>query len=147
MTHESQESHVSLGAELARRYGLPEQVVNAIEAHHEDVPFTCVEAMLAAAADAISAARPGARRESIESYLKRLREMEQLVKSFDGVRKVYAVQAGREIRIMVDPLLVDDVASVRLARDIAEKIEQTLNYPGSIKVQVVRETRSIEFAR
>ncbi|MEA3305012.1 MAG: ribonuclease Y [Patescibacteria group bacterium] len=147
LTHESQESHVQLGVDVARKYGMDEKILNCIEAHHEDVPFTCVEAQLTAAADAISASRPGARRESVEIYIKRLRELEDLAGSFDGVKKAYAIQAGREVRIIVDPMQVDDIASTKLAHSIASKIQSTLTYPGQVKVNVTRETRVVDYAK
>lgn len=133
---------MSIGADLAKRYRESKDVINAIEAHHGDVDPRTVEAVLVAAADAVSAARPGARRETLESYLKRLAKLEEIANEFEGVEKSFAIQAGREIRIMVKPDKVDDAGAVKLSRDIVKRIEKELEYPGQIKVVVVRETRS-----
>ena len=145
--HEGEGTHVTIGADIARKYRESAEVINAIAAHHGDEEATSVEAVLVAAADAISAARPGARRESLESYLKRLTRLEEIAKSFDGVDNCYAIQAGREVRIMVKPDKVDDVASVALAHDIVKKIESELEYPGQIKATVIRETRVVDYAK
>ena len=145
--HEVEGSHVAIGVNLLRRYRESNEVIKAIEAHHGDVEPQTVEAFLVAAADAISAARPGARRETLEMYLRRLEKLEEIANSFDGVEKSYAIQAGRELRIMVKPEKVDDLGSVRLARDIVKRIEKELEYPGQIKVTVVRETRSVGYAK
>lgn len=145
--HEMEGSHVELGAEVAKRYHESATVVNAIESHHGDVEPTSVEAVLVAAADAISAARPGARRETLETYLKRLTRLEEISESFEGVEKCYAVQAGREIRIMVKPDKIDDDEAVLLARKVAKKIEEEMEYPGQIKVIIVRETRAVDYAK
>jgi len=145
--HEIEGSHVDLGAEVAKRYHESDCVINAIMSHHGDVEPNCVESVLVAAADAVSAARPGARRETLETYLKRLTRLEEIAESFDGVEKCYAVQAGREIRIMVKPDKVDDDASIILARDVAKKIEEGMEYPGQIKVVIVRETRAVDYAK
>lgn len=145
--HEMEGSHVEIGANIARKYRESELVINAIEAHHGDVEPTSVEAVLVAAADAISAARPGARRETLENYLKRLTRLEEISESFPGVEKCYAVQAGREIRIMVKPEQIDDTESILLARDIAKKIEAEMEYPGQIKVVIIRETRAVDYAK
>ena len=140
--HEMEGSHVEIGMEIAKKYRESELVLNAIMAHHGDVEPKSVEAVLVAAADAVSAARPGARRETLESYLKRLTRLEEISESFEGVEKCFAVQAGREIRIMVKPDQIDDATSILLARDIAKKIEAEMEYPGQIKVVIIRETRA-----
>ncbi len=145
--HEMEGSHVQLGVELARRYHESEEVIHAIEAHHGDVEPHTIIACLVQAADTISAARPGARRENIESYIKRLEKLEELTGSFKGVETSYAIQAGREIRIMVKPEEVSEDEMVLLARDIARKIEQELEYPGQIKVNLFRETKAVEYAK
>ena len=145
--HEMEGPHVAIGASLARKYRESPVIVNAVGAHHGDEEAQSIEAVLVQAADAVSAARPGARRETLEAYIKRLENLEQIADSFDGVEKAYAIQAGREIRIMVKPDKIDDLAAVKLARDIVTKIEQELEYPGQIKVTVIRETRSIDYAR
>ncbi|MBP1764731.1 MAG: rny 2 [Firmicutes bacterium] len=145
--HEVEGPHVTIGADLARKYRETPEVINAIAAHHGDEEATTVQAVLVAAADAVSAARPGARRETLESYLRRLTRLEEIAESFDGVDKSFAIQAGREIRIMVKPDKIDDVVSVRLARDIVKKIESELEYPGQIKVTVIRETRAVDYAK
>jgi len=139
--------HAAIGADLARRHGEPPAVVHAIEAHHGEVEPRTVEAVLVQAADALSASRPGARRESIEHYIQRLERLEAIARSFDGVEKAYAIQAGREVRIIVDPGKVDDLSASRLAREIAKRIESELRYPGQIKVTVIRETRAVEYAK
>ena len=140
-------THALLGADIARRYGLPEAVTHTIEAHHEEVKPETVEALVVICADAMSGSRPGARREQVEEYVKRLEALETIANSFDGVEQAFAVQAGREIRIMVKPDQIDDLASTRLAREVSREIEQSLQYPGQIKVTVVRETRSTEIAK
>jgi ribonucrease Y len=147
LTHEVQGSHALIGAEIARRYGEPDDVVHAIEAHHNEVEVRTVEAVLTQAADAISGGRPGARRESLEAYIKRLERLEQIALAQDGVEKVFAMQAGREIRVMVKPSDVDDIQAQVIARDVAKQVEDELTYPGQIRVTVVRESRAIEFAR
>ncbi|MEW6171756.1 MAG: ribonuclease Y [Bacillota bacterium] len=139
--------HVAIGVELARKYGEDPEVLHAIAAHHGEEEPQTVEAVLVQAADAISAARPGARRETLEAYLKRLTKLEEIANSFQGVDKAYAVQAGREIRVMVKPERVDDLTVVRLARDVAGKIENELEYPGQVKVIIIRETRAVEYAK
>ena len=147
LTHEVQGSHALIGAEIARRYGESPDVVHAIEAHHNEVEVRTVEAVLTQAADAISGGRPGARRESLEAYVKRLERLEEIALSRSGVEKVFAMQAGREVRIMVKPSDVDDIQAQVIARDVAKQVEEELTYPGQIRVTVVRESRAIEFAR
>jgi ribonucrease Y len=147
LTHEVQGSHALIGAEIARKYGEPEDVVHAIEAHHNEVEVRTVEAVLTQAADAISGSRPGARRESLEAYVKRLERLEQIALAQDGVEKVFAMQAGREIRVMVKPTDIDDIQAQVIARDVAKQVEDELTYPGQIRVTVIRESRAIEFAR
>jgi ribonuclease Y len=140
-------THVEIGKQIAQKFNLPEKIVNAIEAHHGDVEYTSIEAAIVDAADNISGSRPGARRDTYENYVKRLEELENVATKFEGVDRVYAIQAGREIRIFVKPEKVDDWAATKLARDIANKIEQDLKYPGEIRVMVIRETRVVEYAR
>jgi ribonucrease Y len=147
LTHEVEGSHALIGAEIARRYGESDDVVHAIEAHHNEVEVRTVEAVLTQAADAISGGRPGARRESLEAYVKRLERLEQIALAQEGVEKVFAMQAGREIRVMVKPENVDDIQAQVIARDVAKQVEEELTYPGQIRVTVVRESRAIEFAR
>ena len=139
--------HALLGADFARARGENREIVHAIAAHHEDVPMESIEAWLVQSGDAISASRPGARRETLESYLKRLTELEQLAMAFDGVERVFAIQAGREVRVLVKPDRIDDLGAHRLARSMAEKIESDLDYPGQIRVTVIRETRAVEYAK
>ncbi|MDR1702983.1 MAG: ribonuclease Y [Sporomusaceae bacterium] len=145
--HEVEGPHVTIGANLAKKYRESPEIINAIAAHHGDEEPKTVQAVLVAAADAVSAARPGARRETLESYLKRLTRLEEITESFEGVEKSFAIQAGREIRIMVKPDKIDDLASVRLVRDIVKNIENELEYPGQIKVTVIRETRAVDYAK
>ncbi len=147
LTHEVEGTHVAIGADLARRYHEPPEVLNAIGYHHGEEEATSLEAVLVAAADAISASRPGARKETVEMYIKRLQSLEQLATTFGGVEKAYAIQAGREIRVIVKPAEIDDLGAATLARDLAKKIEEELKYPGQIKVTVLRETRVVEYAR
>lgn len=147
MDHNQEGTHAMLGAEFCRRYGVSEKVVNAIASHHHEVDQETVEAVIAEAADAISGARPGARREDLEAYIKRIRALEELAVSFTGVQKAYAIQAGREVRIIVRPEDIDDFTAGKLARDIAKQIEETMQYPGQIKVIVIRETRAIDYAK
>jgi ribonucrease Y len=147
LTHEVEGSHALIGAEIARRYGEPADVVHAIEAHHNEVEVRTVEAVLTQAADAISGGRPGARRESLEAYVKRLERLEEIASAHDGVEKVFAMQAGREIRVMVKPDRIDDIQAQVIARNVAKQVEDELTYPGQIRVTVVRESRATEFAR
>jgi ribonuclease Y len=147
LTHEVEGSHALIGAEIARKYGEPADVVHAIEAHHNEVEVRTVEAVLTQAADAISGGRPGARRESLEAYVKRLERLEEIATAHDGVEKVFAMQAGREIRVMVKPDRVDDLQAQVIARNVAKQVEDELTYPGQIRVTVVRESRATEFAR
>ncbi|WP_414632535.1 ribonuclease Y [Clostridium sp. UBA4548] len=145
--HEVEGPHALIGAEIAKKYHESPMVVNAIAAHHGDVEMQSLEAILVQAADAISAARPGARRETLEAYIKRLEKLEEIANSYEGVEKSYAIQAGREIRIMIKPEEINDAGAVEVARDIVKRIESELEYPGQIKVNVIRETRSIEYAK
>ena len=145
--HEVEGTHVSIGAELAKKFHENDLVINCIEAHHGDVEPICVEAVLIQAADAISAARPGARRESLENYIKRLEKLEEIANSFEGVEKSFAIQSGREVRIMVKPEDVNDAGALVLAREVCHRIEREMEYPGQIKVNVIRETRAVEFAK
>lgn len=144
--HEIEGTHAMIGAEYAKRYGVNAKVVNCIASHHHEVEQECTEAYIVEAADAISGARPGARRESLDAYVRRVRTLEEIANSFEGVEQSYALQAGREVRIIVRPDVIDDLSTLRLSRDIAKKIEETMQYPGQIKVQVIRETRSVEYA-
>ena len=145
--HEMEGSHVSIGVGLCRKYKESSLVINAVEAHHGDVEQQSIIAVLVQAADAISAARPGARRETLESYVKRLQKLEEIADSFKGVEKSFAIQAGRELRIMVIPEDINDEGLTLLAREVAKKIEDELEYPGQIKVNLIRETRAIEYAK
>ncbi len=145
--HEIEGTHAALGGELARRYNVSPAVVHCIEAHHEEIEVETIEAVIVQIADAISGSRPGARRETLELYIKRLEALESIANSFKGVEKSFAIQAGREIRIIVKPEEIDDLDSLRLARDVSKKIEESMEYPGQIKVTVVRETRATEYAR
>jgi ribonucrease Y len=147
MDHNTEGTHAMIGAEFARRHGVSAKVTNTIASHHHEIEQESVEAVIVEAADAISGARPGARREDLEQYIKRLRSLEEIANSYKGVSQSYAIQAGREVRIMVRPDDIDDLAATRLARDIAKKIEETMQYPGQIKVTVIRETRAVDFAK
>jgi len=147
LTHEHEGTHVELGYQLCKKYGEPDQVLNAIRAHHDEEPHRYPETFLVTAADAISGARPGARREMFETYVKRLEKLEEIAQSFPGVERCFAIQAGREIRVMVDPEKIDDAAMSRLSEAIARRLEAELQYPGQIKVIVIRETRAVDFAR
>jgi len=145
--HEVEGPHVVIGADLCKKYKESSEVIHAVAAHHGDEEPKTIEAVLVQAADAVSAARPGARRETLESYIKRLEKLESIANAFEGVEKSFAIQAGREVRVMVKPERIDDLASVRLVRDIVKKIEEELEYPGQIKVMVIRETRAVEYAK
>ena len=145
--HETEGSHITIGSSLCKKYHEPEIVINAIEAHHGDVEPSNIISVIVQLADAISAARPGARRETLESYIKRLENLEKISDSFDGVEKSFAIHAGRELRIIVVPEKISDNAMPILARDIAKKIEEELQYPGQIKVNIIRETRAVEYAK
>ncbi len=147
LDHNVDGTHAQIGAEFAKRYGVNSKVINAIASHHHEVDQETVEAVIVEAADAISGARPGARREDLEQYIKRLRALEDIANSYKGVQQSYAIQAGREVRIIVRPEDIDDLEATRLARDVARKIEDTMQYPGQIKVTVIRETRSIDYAK
>ena len=147
MDHNTEGTHAMIGAEFAKRYGVPKNVINTIASHHHEVEQESVEAVIVEAADAISGARPGARRESLEQYIKRVRALEEVANSFKGVNQSYALQAGREIRIFVRPEDIDDLDAIRLARDIAKQIEDSMQYPGQIKVTVIRETRAVDYAK
>jgi ribonucrease Y len=145
--HEIEGTHAIIGADFVKRYGIKDKVLNCIASHHHEIEQECVEAYIVEAADAISGARPGARRESLESYIKRVKTLEEIATSFEGVEQSYALQAGREVRIIVRPEVVDDLSALRLARDIAKQIEETMQYPGQIKVHVIRETRAVDYAK
>lgn len=147
MDHNQEGTHAIIGAEFCKRYGVHPVVVNAIASHHHEVEQESIEAVIAEAADAISGARPGARREDLEAYIKRIRALEEMATSFKGVAQAYAIQAGREVRIIVRPEEIDDLGAVRIARELARKIEETMQYPGQIKVTVIRETRATEVAK
>ena len=147
LTHKIEGKHHHISAEMARKYGVPDDIVHAIEAHHDDIEATTTEALVVRVVDAISAARPGARNISAENFAERMRELENVATSFSGIDKAYAISAGREVRIIVQPNAIDDLSAIKLARDIATKIESTMQYPGTIKVNVIRETRAIEFAK
>ena len=147
VTHKIEGKHAEIGAELAKKYGLPEPIVHAIAAHHDDIEATTPEALIVKICDAISAARPGARNISAENFAERMRDLENIATSFPGISKAYAISAGREIRVIVEPKQIDDLTALKLARDIANKIEATMSYPGVIKVNVIRETRAVEYAK
>ncbi len=147
VSHKIEGKHHHIGAELARKYGMDERIVHAIEAHHDDIEATTPEAIIVRVCDAASAARPGARNVSAENFAERMRDLENVATSFEGIDKAYAISAGREVRVIVKPQTIDDLSAIKLARDIATKIESTMQYPGTIKVNVIRETRAIEFAK
>jgi ribonuclease Y len=145
--HEVEGPHAAIGAQIAQKHNMPMKIVNGIAAHHQEVEFACIEAPIVQVADAISASRPGARGETMETYVKRLEDLQAIAESFTGVERSFAVQAGREVRILVRPEEIDDLSAGRLARDIVKKIEDSLTYPGQIKVTVIRETRAVEYAK
>jgi ribonuclease Y len=147
VSHEIEGPHAIVGAEIAKRYGVNEIVVNCIASHHGEVEPQSIEAVIVAAADAISGARPGARRESLDTYIKRVTALEEIGNSFPGVSQTYAIQAGREVRVLVRPEDVDDLTAISISKEIAKKIEDNLQYPGQIRVTVIRETRSTEYAK
>ena len=145
--HEIQGTHVEIGRKILQKFGVDPKVILAMEAHHEEYPYATIESRIVQSADAISGSRPGARRDTVEIYLKRLEDLERIAGSFEGVEKSYAIQAGRELRIFVMPVKIDDLRAIQLAKDIAKKTEEEMKYPGEIKVNVIRETRAIEYAR
>lgn len=145
--HDVEGTHVELGRKILRKYGIADEVIHAMQSHHEEYPFATPESFIVTAADALSAARPGARRGTVENYIKRLGDLEEIAKSFDGVKNAYAIAAGRELRVFVTPEKIDDFRALQLARDIASKIEADMKYPGEIKVNVIREMRAVEYAK
>ncbi len=145
--HEVPGSHAVISADILRKFNLPADLIHAVEAHHEDVPLETPEACIIQIADAISSARPGARRESLQLHIKRLQDLERVANSFPGVEKAYAIQAGREVRILVRPEDIDDLSSAKLAKEIAKKVEEEVQYPGQVKIQVIREVRAVEYAK
>jgi len=145
--HQIQGSHVDIGIKILERFGEKEEIIIAMKSHHEEYPAESIEAILVQTADQISGARPGARKDTLENYLKRLKELEDIALSFSGTKKAYAIQAGREIRVFAEPKEINDLEAYKLAKDIASRIQEELNYPGEIKVNVIRETRVIEYAR
>jgi ribonuclease Y len=147
LDHQVEGSHVDIGMRVLEKFGVEKEVIDGMKSHHEQYPYETIESVLVQAADAISAARPGARKDSLENYLKRITELENVTNSFEGVEKSYAIQAGREIRVFVKPQDVSDVEAEKLAKDIAARIEEELRYPGEIKVTLVRESRFTEYAR
>jgi ribonuclease Y len=145
--HEVSGTHVEIGKRILQKFNVEEEVIKAMQAHHEEYPYETLESVIVQVADAISGARPGARRDTLENYLKRLEDLEKIANSFEGIEKTYAIQAGREIRVFVSPDKVSDLEAHNLARAIADKIEEDLKYPGEIKVHVIRENRVVEYAR
>ena len=145
--HEIQGTHVEIGINILKKFGVAEEIITAMKSHHEDFPYESTEAVIIKVADAISASRPGARKDTLENYIKRLEELENIANSFEEVEKSYAIQAGREVRVFVTPEKIDDLGAMKLSRKIADQIEESLNYPGEIKVHVIRETRAVEYAR
>lgn len=138
---------MEIGRKILQKFGMDEKVIRAMEAHHEEYPYATLESRIVQTADAISGSRPGARKDTVEIYIKRLEDLERIATSFEGVEKSYAVQAGRELRIFVTPTTIDDLGALKMAKDIARKIEEEMKYPGEIKVNVIRETRTVEYAR
>mgnify|MGYP005772719285 CR=1 FL=1 len=147
LDHDMEGTHVEIGVDILKKYKESDIIINAVEAHHGDVEPQSLEAVLVQAADAISASRPGARRETLETYIKRLEKLEEIADSFDGVEKSFAIQAGREVRLIVKPDKINDAEMVIMARDVSKRIESEMEYPGQIKVNVIRETRAIEYAK
>ena len=147
LDHDMEGTHVEIGVEILKKYKENELIINAVEAHHGDVEPRTLEAVLVQAADAISASRPGARRETLEAYIKRLEKLEEIADSFEGVEKSFAIQAGREVRLIVKPEKINDNQMILMARDVAKKVEDEMEYPGQIKINVIRETRAIEYAK
>ncbi|MDD3035508.1 MAG: HD domain-containing protein, partial [Candidatus Saccharimonadaceae bacterium] len=147
VTHKMEGKHHHIAGELARKYGISEEIAHAIEAHHDDIDATTPEALIVRICDALSTARPGARNISAENFVERMRDLENIANGFNGIDKAYAISAGREVRVIVSPKVIDDLSAIKLARDIAVKIESTMQYPGTIKVNVIRETRAIEYAK
>ena len=147
LDHDMEGTHVEIGVDILRKYKENDAVINAVQAHHGDVEPLTIEAVLVQAADAISASRPGARRETLEAYIKRLQQLEEIADSFDGVEKSFAIQAGREVRIIVKPEKISDAEMTLMARDVAKKVENEMDYPGQIKVNIIRETRVVEYAK
>ena len=147
LTHKIEGKHHHISGEMLRKYGAPEEVALAAEQHHDDVEATTVEALIIRVVDAMSASRPGARNISAENFVERMRDLENVALGFSGIEKAYAISAGREVRVFVVPQQVDDLTAIKLARDIATKIESSMQYPGTIKVNVIRETRAVEFAK
>ena len=145
--HDEEGSHVQIGVNVAKKYKESRDVIHAIEAHHNDVEPKTIIAILVQAADAISAARPGARREDLENYIKRLAKLEEIAESFNGVEKAFAIQAGREVRVMVKPEIINDEGMALVAREMAQKIQEEVKYPGQIKINVIRESRAIDYAK
>lgn len=145
--HEVQGTHVEIGRRILQKFNADNRIIQAMQSHHEEYPYETLESVIVQVADAISAGRPGARRDSVENYLKRLSDLENIANSFAGVEKSYAIQAGREIRVFVTPDTISDLDAKKMARDIANRVEQELKYPGEIKVNIIREMRAIEYAR
>ena len=145
--HEVQGTHVEIGRRLLEKFGVEQPVIHAMQSHHEEYPYATPESIIVQVADAVSAGRPGARRDTVERYVERLADLERIAKSFEGVEKTYAISAGRELRVFVNPGKISDLAMHKLAREVAKRIQEELKYPGEIKVSVIRENRVVEFAR